>query len=175
MNSRFFGANPLHEPMMIYWLLEHKAHTIIKAISRMMTSSNGNIFCVPAHLYGNSPATGEFPAQRPVTRSFDVFFDLRLNKRLSKQWCGWWFETPSRPSWPHRNVTFPTLWPSSLIYHHCLQCYAELFAVSLLFVWSWFEKKQMLYEHLNSRVQYYTIGQFLTRPAVHIAVNKIDI
>ena len=39
---------------------------------------------------GNSPATGEFPAQRPVTRSFDVFFDLRLNKRLSKQSWGWW-------------------------------------------------------------------------------------
>ena len=34
---------------------------------------------------GNSPVTGEFPAQRPVTRSFDVFFDLRLKKRLSKQ------------------------------------------------------------------------------------------
>ena len=34
---------------------------------------------------GSSPVTGEFPAQRPVTRSFDVFFDLRLNKRLSKQ------------------------------------------------------------------------------------------
>ena len=34
---------------------------------------------------GNSPVTGEFPAQRPVTRSFDVFFDLHLNKRLSKQ------------------------------------------------------------------------------------------
>ena len=32
---------------------------------------------------GNSPVTGEFPAQRPVTRSFDVFFDLRLNKRMS--------------------------------------------------------------------------------------------
>ena len=32
---------------------------------------------------GNSPVTGEFPAQRPVTRSFDVFFDLWLNKRLS--------------------------------------------------------------------------------------------
>ena len=31
---------------------------------------------------GNSPVTGEFHAQRPVTRSFDVFFDLRLNKRL---------------------------------------------------------------------------------------------
>ena len=34
---------------------------------------------------GNSPVAGEFPAQKPVTRSFDVFFDLRLNKRLSKQ------------------------------------------------------------------------------------------
>ena len=43
---------------------------------------------------GNSPVTGEFPAQRPVTRSFDVFFDLRLNKRLSKQSWGYWFETP---------------------------------------------------------------------------------
>ena len=27
---------------------------------------------------GNSPVPGEFPAQRPVTRSFDVFFDLHL-------------------------------------------------------------------------------------------------
>ena len=33
---------------------------------------------------GNSPVTGEFPAQRPVTRSFDVFFDLHLNQKLSK-------------------------------------------------------------------------------------------
>ena len=44
---------------------------------------------------GNSPVPGEFPTQRPVTRSFDVFFDLRLNKRLSKQSWGWWFETLS--------------------------------------------------------------------------------
>ena len=33
---------------------------------------------------GNSPVTGEFPAQRPVTRSFDVSFDLLANKRVSK-------------------------------------------------------------------------------------------
>ena len=52
---------------------------------------------------GNSPVHGEFPAQRPVTRSFDVFFDLRLNKRLSKQSWGWWFETLSRPLWRHCN------------------------------------------------------------------------
>ena len=54
---------------------------------------------------GNSQVPGEFPTQRPVTRSFDVFFDLRLNKRLSKQWWGWWFETLSRPLWYHRNVS----------------------------------------------------------------------
>ena len=53
---------------------------------------------------GNSPVPGEFPAQRPVTLSFGVFFDLRLNKRLSKQWWGWWFETLSRPLWRHSNV-----------------------------------------------------------------------
>ena len=48
---------------------------------------------------GNSPVPGEFQAQRPVTRSFDVFFDLRLNKRLSKQSLGLWFETLSCPLW----------------------------------------------------------------------------
>ena len=52
---------------------------------------------------GNSPVPGEFPAQRPVARSFDVFFDLRLNKRLSKQSWGWWFETLWRPLWRHYN------------------------------------------------------------------------
>ena len=52
----------------------------------------------------DSPVPGEFPAQRPVTQSFDVFFDLRLNKQLSKQSWGWWFETLSRPLWRHFNV-----------------------------------------------------------------------
>ena len=37
---------------------------------------------------GNSPVTGEFPAQRPVTWSFDIFFDLRLHKLMSKQSTG---------------------------------------------------------------------------------------
>ena len=72
----------------------------------MMTSSNGNIFRVTGPLSGeftghwwipgNSPVTGEFPAQRPAMRSFDVFFDLHLNVRLSKQSWGWWFGKPSR-------------------------------------------------------------------------------
>ena len=49
-----------------------------------MTSSNGNIFRVTGPLCGEVTGPGEFPTQRPVTRSFDVFFDLRPNKRLSK-------------------------------------------------------------------------------------------
>ena len=62
----------------------------------MMTSPNWNIFRVTDPLRG----------QRPVTQSFDAFFDLRLNKRLSKQSRRWWFETPSRSLWRHCNVLF---------------------------------------------------------------------
>ena len=51
----------------------------------------------------NSPITGEFPSQRSVMRSFDVFFDLCLDKRLSKQSWGWWFETSSSSLWRHCN------------------------------------------------------------------------
>ena len=57
---------------------------------------------------GNSPVPGEFHAQRPVTRSFGVFFDLRLNKRLSKPLWGWWLETQSRQLWRQCNVWY--LW-----------------------------------------------------------------
>ena len=52
-----------------------------------------------------------FPSYRPfvrwihrsVTRSFNIFIDLRLNKRLSKQSRRWWFKTPSRLLWCHCN------------------------------------------------------------------------
>ena len=50
---------------------------------------------------GHSPVPGEFPTQRPVMQNFDIFFDLRLNERLSKQSWGWWLEMPSRPLWRH--------------------------------------------------------------------------
>ena len=62
---------------------------------------------------GNSPASGEFPTQRPVTRSFDVFCDLCLNTRLRKQSWGWWFETLSRPLWRHRNG-----WVDATLFHN---------------------------------------------------------
>ena len=55
---------------------------------------------------GNSPVSGEFPAQKPVTQSFGVFFDLRLNKGLSEQSWGRWFETLLSPWWRHCNRMF---------------------------------------------------------------------
>ena len=67
-----------------------------------MTSSNGNIFRVTCPLWGKS--TGGLPSQRPLTRSFDVFFDLRMNKQLSKKWRRRWFETPVRSLWRHWNA-----------------------------------------------------------------------
>ena len=60
-------------------------------------------FRVTGQLCGEFAGPGEFPAQRPMTRSFDVFFDMRLNKRSSKQPWGWWFETPSWSLWRHCN------------------------------------------------------------------------
>ena len=81
----------------------------------MMTSSNGNIFSVTGPLCVEF--TGQFPLDRPVTRSFDVLFDLRLNWRLSKQSWDWWFETPSRSLWRHRNeykVSFNQVIPKTI-------------------------------------------------------------
>ena len=74
----------------------------------MMTSLNGNIPSLLALLCaGNSPFTSEFPSQPPVTRSFNVFFDLRLNKRLSKQSRRRWFETSPHSLWRHCNGLSP--------------------------------------------------------------------
>ena len=93
--SNWYSDNPVIYSINVPCLIE---------MFDMMTSSNGNIIRVTGLCAGNSPVTGEFPAQRPVMRSFDVFFDLRLNKRLSKQSWGWWFETPSGSLWCNWNV-----------------------------------------------------------------------
>ena len=62
---------------------------------------------------GNPPVIGRFLSQRPVTRSFDIFFDLQLDKRLSKQRRHRWFETPSRWLWRHCNESIP--WVHDLV------------------------------------------------------------
>ena len=75
----------------------------------MMTSSNGNIFRVTGPLCG------------PVTRSFDAFFDLRLNKRLNKQSRRRWFDTPSWSLWRHCN-DYPVIFPKA---NSSVQCLLE--------------------------------------------------
>ena len=70
---------------------------------------------------GNSPVTGEFPVQRPVTRSIDVFFDLRLNKRLNAEKIPFddvktkWGRHKSGvvaniPTYPGKPFQLPTIW-----------------------------------------------------------------
>ena len=101
MNA-FLGKDPCH----VTSLSNHAADILSWWRHQMKTFSALLALCA-----GKSPVTGEFPAQRPVTRSFDVFFDLRPNERLSKQWWGWWFETQSCPLWRHRNAgDMPILW-----------------------------------------------------------------
>ena len=91
----------------------------------MMMSWNGTTFRITGHLCGEFTGPGEFPTQRPVTRSFEVFFDLRLNKRLGKQSWGWWFEMPSCSLWRHCNGQVEN-W---LQQNHCMQAFTH--------VWLW--------------------------------------
>ena len=77
------GIKPLTDPMLTTWWRQ-----------QMETFSALLAFCA-----GIFPTTGEFPAQMAVTQNFDVFFDLRLKKRLSKQSRRRWFETPLRSLW----------------------------------------------------------------------------
>ena len=93
---------------------------------------------------GNSEVTGEFPEQSRVTRRFDVFFALCLNKRLSKQWWVWWCVTPSLPLWRHCNallgfarkmycrVDCYLKWPHSAIFVVELALEFELFLFHLM-------------------------------------------
>ena len=105
-------ANPEHMGL-TYILADTDYPPIAMIRAHMLTSVNHDqwwrhpmealsallVFCA-----GNSSVTTEFPAQRPVTRSFDIFFDLRLSKRLNKQSKRRWFETPSRSLWRHCNA-----------------------------------------------------------------------
>ena len=120
---------------MAFWIkfpLRSDAFRLLGYDLNMMTSSNENIFCVTGHLCGD-----EFPTQRPVTQSFDVFFDLRLNKRLSKQSWGWWFDTLSCPFWRHcneRRRCFSWGYLDSCM-HKCLCEWFDI--IDTKYQWSW--------------------------------------
>ena len=70
---------------------------------------------------GNPKITGGFPPQRPLTRSFGVFFHLRLNKRFSKQSRRRWFETPSCLLWRHCSD-----FPVTVTFIGLPQCHSEV-------------------------------------------------
>ena len=107
---KYNAKKELRNHICIFWILDStnldkfKLVTAVECSNRnngeksvsMMTSSNGTFSPWLALCAGNSPVTGEFPSQRPVTRSLKVFFDLRLNIRFSKQSICRWFEKPSR-------------------------------------------------------------------------------
>ena len=67
----------------------------METISALLVICAGNLWPV------NSPHKGQW---RGVLM---VFFYLRLNKLLSKQLWGWWFEMPSRPLLRHSNGIMP--------------------------------------------------------------------
>ena len=69
----------------------------------MMTSSNGNIFRVTGSWCGEFTGHRRIPLTKNSGAELCCSFDLRLNKRLSKQPCGWWSETPSPSLWRHCN------------------------------------------------------------------------
>ena len=93
--------------MYIIWSMKWIPHS--RQTSKELTWCDGTVikekhFPCYWHLAGYSPLTRKFPSQRPVKRSFHVFFDLRLNKRLNKHSRRRWFETPSRPLWRHCSI-----------------------------------------------------------------------
>ena len=102
------------------------------------------------------PLCGEFtghrwiPTQRPVTRRFDVFFGLRLNKRLGKQsWC-WWFEMPLRSLWCHCDVfhlidlslveqhtNYTPQFDRCLLVGHCYQGPLSIWIPHIIYIHQW--------------------------------------
>ena len=70
---------------------------------------------------GNPPVTGGFPPQKPVTRSFDAFFDLRLNKQFNKNRDAGDF----RRHRAHYYITVMT-WTSDVLIHWCKRHSASL-------------------------------------------------
>ena len=109
---------------------------------------------------GNSPVTGKIPSQMPVTQSFDVFCDLRLNKRFRKQWWGWWFETPSFSLWRHCNAM------ESSEFHGFIWCIYDFLGFNLHFC-------TFVYRHLRSPVSfYYSVVLMTSRLMLIICIRR---
>ena len=101
----------IHVSYLTFIIINCLEDSILRLYSKLITQIKAHVVIVyiktAIRLYrqhNSMTVPGEFPTQRPVTRSFDVFFDVRPNKQLSKQSWGWWFETLSPSLWRHRNA-----------------------------------------------------------------------
>ena len=127
---------------------------------------------------GNSPVTGEFPSQRPVMRGFDVFFHLCLNKRLSKQSWGWWFETPSHSLWRHCNVVVFCSDEVPTDYTYILQAYfsgTEQTKLSLSIHESHEFHKEFIVFQLHQTQHYKTVGIFHDTSGICLKYHRLSL
>ena len=69
----------------IIGIWEYPNEACLSFLSVIITSSNGKFSALPGLCEGNPSVICGFPSQRPVTRSYDIFFDVHLNRQLSKQ------------------------------------------------------------------------------------------
>ena len=117
----------------------------------------GTFSALLALCVGISPVTSEFPSQRPVTRGFDVFFDLCLNKRLSKQSWGWWLQTPSCSLWRHCNAHK---------YHDAFDKYLKIYHfVTEMFTHVHISVTKSLISTLNKRLSKQSWGWWFETPS----------
>ena len=87
----------------------------------MINSSNGNIFRITGPLWGEFTSHQWIPPKRSAMRSFDVFFDVCLNKRLTKPSRRRWFKTPSGSLWHHCNDGIDNS-PHYIFHKSCSTC-----------------------------------------------------
>ena len=112
----------------------------------MMTSSNENIIRVAGPSLGES--TGHWSPKGQWRGGLKFFFDLRLDKGLSKKWRRRWFETPSRPLWRHRNVEFES-W--SMFYLYTTSCHIWACSINVTQITFWTNEYQVVNAYMRHR------------------------
>ena len=100
--------------------------------SFMMMLSNGTIFHVTGPLWGESTGQRWIPLTKASDAELWFFFDLRLNKQLSKQWRCQWFEMPSRSLWHHIMIITEQNWHIYILFSDRIICssYKQMFDIS---------------------------------------------
>ena len=134
------------------WLI-HTRQTNCCSWHHMMTSSNGNIFRVTGHLCGEITGHRWIPPTKASDAELWCFLCLRLNKWLSKQSWGWWYETPSHPLWRHGNDAVIDM-----------QCYRDQVVLCTVYTigigaWAPSQYKDRLFRYGDPHVKDKTVGE----------------